>query len=154
MKKHKLVTIFVGVALLVEVACGSTKPFEVELEREMAPMLLDGYSDFNLEREGVEVGYVVYSYKPPQTVGPNDIITRAGDRLKASYPCYIPLEQSTFEIQMRCTDRASRAYSIEEFRLLYDPDTQRLYVLEIFDVPRDERRYRDFVAILDEVRQH
>lgn len=143
--------LLIGLFIAAVAGCSDAKLRSL-MEKEAGPLLLPGYTDFTIDREDVDVGVIVFSYRTPPGIPAEEIVTTVHDRLRAAYPCYSVLQQSSDGMQIRCGNRRDRLSGTEEYRFGLHRERRRLFVLSIRDVPAQADVYNEFINTLDEAR--
>jgi hypothetical protein len=104
-----------------------------DLER---PVLLNGYSDFKGDVDGVDDGYVVVSYQLPASVPTAEVIPRLKSQITTRFPCYQTLDESTDRLVLRCPGGRVRgsAHGNEEYRIRTSNEHRRVFMLVVDEV--------------------
>jgi hypothetical protein len=144
-------TIIVALSIAIS-ACDSLQARRAQWESDYAPVTLPGYADFRPERDSSDRGLVIFSYRLPETVRQGDAIGQVKQLATGRYPCYAVVAETPEALQLRCKDRDRRFMVVEELRFLLAPQSRRLFVLALNDVPWQEDQYEDLTATLEEVR--
>jgi len=109
--------------------------------------LIEGYSDFKGLEYSADAGVSIFSYRLPPGIQSEDAINRLRLRIQSASPCYRPLRETEYELQMRCLIGAVESSGFDEYRILVDPASRTATVMaggfdsgvEISDYPVFEK---------------
>lgn len=138
-----------GLSAVIHVGCSSGPPSAEEVKR-LQPLFVPGYSDVRVERDSLDEGFIIYSYRPPNETPSQRALATIKRRIRESHPCYVIVEEAAPKLHVRCTGNTGRLHLAEEVHVAYGEASRRVFVLTLNRIPQDPRIYKEFVSTLDE----